>query len=59
MHHPTDRISHTTAFVTSVVEHWHERENAQWDRSDERTLLPRSYVCIFQKQLTYTFIYVQ
>ena len=42
-----------TAFVTSVVEHWLEREIAQWvhpmkDRSDdpshhERTLLPRSY----------------
>ena len=30
MHHPTDRITHTTAFVTSVVEHWLEREIAQW-----------------------------
>ena len=30
MHHPTDRIAHTTAFVTSVVEHWLEREIAQW-----------------------------
>ena len=48
MHHPTDRIKHTTAFVTPVVEHWLEREIAQWvhpmkDRSDdpshhERTL---------------------
>ena len=48
MHHPTDRIAHTTAFVTPVVEHWLEREIAQWvhpmkDRSDdpphhERTL---------------------
>ena len=40
MHHPTDRITHTTAFVTSVVEHWLEREIAQWvhpikDRSDD------------------------
>ena len=26
MHHPTDRI----AFVTPVVEHWLEREMAQW-----------------------------
>ena len=44
----TDRITHTTAFVTPVVEHWLERETAQWvhpmkDRSDdpshhERTL---------------------
>ena len=56
MHHPTDRIAHTTAFVTPVVEHWLEREIAQWvhpmkDRSDnpshhERTLLPRSYVSL-------------
>ena len=30
MHHPTDRIVHTTAFVTPVVEHWLEREIAQW-----------------------------
>ena len=39
MRHPTDRIIHTTAFVTPVVEHWLEREIAQWvqpmkDRSD-------------------------
>ena len=50
----TGRIAHTTAFVTPVVEHWLEREIAQWvhpmkDRSDdpphhERTLLPLSYV---------------
>ena len=43
-----DRITHITAFVTPVVEHWLEREIAQWvhpmkDRSDdpphhERTL---------------------
>ena len=26
MHHPTDMIAHTTAFVTPVVEHWLERE---------------------------------
>ena len=30
MHHPTDKIPHTTAFVTSVVEQWLEREIAQW-----------------------------
>ena len=54
MHHPTDRITHTTAFVTPVEEHWLKREIAQWvhpmkDRSDdpshhERTLLPQSYI---------------
>ena len=56
MHNPTDRIAHTTAFVVPVVEHWVEREIAQWihpmkDRSDdpshhERTLLPRSYISL-------------
>ena len=30
MHHSTDRITHTTAFVTPVVENWLEREIAQW-----------------------------
>ena len=47
MHHPTDRIAHTTAFVTPVVEHWLEREIAwlekeitQWCKCpvDERTV---------------------
>ena len=56
MHHPTDRITHTTNFVTPVVEHWLEREIAQWvhpmkDQSDdpshhERTLLPRSFISL-------------
>ena len=55
--HPTDRIAHTTVFITPVVEHWLEREIAQWvhamkNRSDdpshhERTLLPRSYRRVF------------
>ena len=58
MHHPTDRIAHTTAFFTPVVEHWLEREIAQWvhpmkDRSDdpshhERTFLPRSYISLLR-----------
>ena len=26
MHHPTERIAYTTAFVTPVVEHWLERK---------------------------------
>ena len=30
MKHPIDRIAHTTAIVTPVVEHWLEREIAQW-----------------------------
>ena len=56
MHHPTDRIAHTTAFVTPVMEHWLEREMAQWvhpmkDQSNdpsyhERTLLPLSYISL-------------
>ena len=56
MHHPTDRIAHTRAFDATVVEHWLEREIAQWvhpmkDRSDdpshhELTLLLRSYISL-------------
>ena len=56
MHNPTDRIAHTTVFVTPVVEHWLEREIAPWvhpmkDRSDdpsrhERTLLSRRYISL-------------
>ena len=30
MHYPTDRIVHTTAFVTPVLKHWLEQEIAQW-----------------------------
>ena len=64
MHHPTDRIAHTTAFVTPVVVHWLEREIAQWVhsmkyRSDDpsyhgRTLLPRSYISLHNKSKTTT-----
>ena len=63
MHYPTDsRITHSTAFITPVVEHWLEREIAQWihpmdpttnrtmsERSHhERTLLPLSYISLPQ-----------
>ena len=37
MHHPIDRITHTTAFVTSVVEYWLEREIVQWVTSSVST----------------------
>ena len=30
MHHATDRITHTMAFATTVVEHWLVRDIAQW-----------------------------
>ena len=48
-----DRISHSTAFVTPVVEHWLEREIAQWvhhEGSIQRPIalwvnvLPQSYI---------------
>ena len=38
-----DRITHTMAFVTPVVEHWLEREIAQWvhhERSIRRPIAP-------------------
>ena len=30
MHHPTDRLVHTTAFCTPVVDDWQEHEIIQW-----------------------------
>ena len=39
-----DRIRHTTAFVTPVVEHWLEQEIAQWVHHE----LPRSYISLLQ-----------
>ena len=53
-HHTTDKISHSTAFVTSVMKHWLEREIVQWVHYEgairpshhERTVLPRSYISL-------------
>ena len=36
MHHPTDRITHTIACVKPVLQHWLEREIAQWVENKER-----------------------
>ena len=46
MHHSTDRITHTTAFVTPAQ--WvHPRKDQSDDPSHhERTLLPRSYISL-------------
>ena len=35
LHHPTDRITHTTAFVTPAVGHWLEYKIAQWVHHEE------------------------
>ena len=43
MHHPTDKVAHTTAFVTPVVEHWLEREIALWVHHEE--LIRKSSPC--------------
>ena len=40
MHHPTDRITQTMAFATPVVEHWLEREIAQWFHHEESIRRP-------------------
>ena len=53
MHHPTDRIAHTTAFVTPVVEHWLEREIAQRiDPTTHRTMSERPYHGATSRSLT-------
>ena len=46
MHHPTDRIIHTTAFIKPVVEHWLERVmNGERQRERERESI-YIYVCV-------------
>ena len=47
MHHPTDRLTHTTACVTPVVEHWLEPEIAQWVYHEE-------LIHAFTMELSYT-----
>ena len=44
MHHITDRIAHTTAFVTPLVEHWSERKIAQLHH--EQRFLPCCYISL-------------
>ena len=49
---PPDRIAHTTAFGTPVVEYWLEREIAQWvhhikDRSDDPSHHERMLLALF------------
>ena len=56
MHHPTDRITHTTAFVTPVVEHWLEREIAQWVRIT-RTCISGNTYSVFM--LIYVFMLIR
>ena len=55
MPHPTDRIAHTTACVTPVVEHWLEREIVQCVHhtgsirrpiAPRTDVLPRSYISL-------------
>ena len=38
MHHPTHKITHTTAFVTPVVEHWLEPEVLLVDLSKQSNI---------------------
>ena len=53
---PTDRIAHTTAYVTPVMEHWLEREIAKWVHHEGlirrpitlwRDNLPLSYILLY------------
>ena len=49
MHHSTDMMAHTKAFVTPVVEYRLEREIAQWvtmrDQSDDPSHMSEFHLC--------------
>ena len=53
VHHPTDRITHTTTFVTPVVEHWLERKIAQWVPSFIFKIVKLYYILYVDKYNTY------
>ena len=54
MHHPTDRIAHTMAFVTPVVEHWLEREiGIRWETPQLHQILPQ-----FQQHEHFSFVVI-
>ena len=44
MHHPTYSITHTTAFVTPVVEHWLEREIVEEEEEEEEENYKQGYM---------------
>ena len=52
MHHPTEGIAHTTAFVTQVVEHWLEREIAPHDALIRRPIAPWANTLTTELHLT-------
>ena len=52
MHHPTDRITHTTAFVTPVMEHWLEREIAAYQVICENNRYIYIYIYIYTAYFT-------
>ena len=57
MHHPTDRMTYTMAFVTPVVEHWLEREIAQWvyhEGSIQQPIAPWANTLTMELHLTPT-----
>ena len=56
MHHPIERMIHTTAFVTPVMEHWLEREIAQWVYDKEGTNFKYAFINVphhYQQHIHY------
>ena len=56
MHHPTDRIPHTTTFVTQVVEHWLEREIV-YKKRKQNTHTYITYIHIHKHAYIYKYIH--
>ena len=65
MHHPTDSITHTTAFVTPVVGHWLEQETHS-ERGNLMLLYgllfpvsgKSSFICMITERITHTMSFV-
>ena len=57
MHHTTYRIAHTMAFVSPVVEHWLEREIAQWVHPMKQRCQLVQFTCKPYRSLRFAWAY--
>ena len=57
MHHPTYGITHTTAFVTPVVEHWLEGEIAHEGLTTSWATL-KSFSCVLTRKRTLGYLLI-
>ena len=54
LHHPTDRILQTRAFVTLIVKHWLEREIPQWVHYNKSIWQPSALRALYHRATSHS-----